>query len=140
MMRLLLVLLSLAFSVNAIAAEKVTLPDGRVVYQFEQEKGRELLKKIDVEIPSLKRTIAKQEAQIEAQKELIKLKDEKFKVQEEISKKWKENFDNLSIQIAKMNDDERIEAYIDVGIFLLGTLVGGGIMYTSSLLVSNTID
>ena len=47
------------------------------------------------------------------------------------------NFENVSRQLAAINDDERVETYVDVGIFLFGTLVGGGIMYTSSLLVSN---
>jgi len=140
MMRFLLVLMSLAFSTGAIAAEKCKAADGREMYCFEPEKAREMLKIIDVEVPSLKRTIAKQQSKIDAQEELLKIKDEKFKVQEDITKKWKDNFENLSIQMAAMNDDERVEAYVDVGIFLLGTLVGGGIMYTSSLLVSNTIN
>jgi len=131
----------LAFSVNAIAVpEKCETADGREMICFDVDKAKELLKIVDIEVPSLKRTVAKQQTQIDAQKELMKIKDEKFKVQEDITNKWKENFENLSTQMAAMNDDERIEAYIDVGIFLLGTLVGGGIMYTSSLLVSNTIN
>ena len=138
-MRLLIVLLSLAFSVNAIAAEKVILSDGRVVYQFEEEKGRELLKIVDVDVPSYQRTIARQQTQIETQKELMKIKDEKFEVQEDITKKWKDNFEDISTQLTKVNDDERFEIYVNIGIFLFGTLIGGGIMYTSSLLVSNTI-
>jgi hypothetical protein len=139
-MRFLLVLMSLVFSANAIAAEKCKSADGREMYCFEHDVAREMLKIIDVEVPSLKRTIAKQQSQIKAQEELMKIKDEKFKVQEDITNKWKDNFENLSTQIAAMNDDERVESYIDVGIFLLGTLVGGSIMYTSSLLVSNTIN
>ena len=139
MMRLLIVLLSLAFSVNAIATEKIVLPDGRVIYQFEEEKGRELLKIVDVDVPSYQRTITRQQTQIETQKELMKIKDEKFEVQEDITKKWKDNFENISMQLTKVNDDERFEIYVNMGIFLFGTLIGGGIMYTSSLLVSNTI-
>lgn len=138
-MRLLIVLLNLVFSVNAIAIEKIVLPDGRVIYQFEEEKGRELLKIVDIDVPSYQRTIARQQTQIETQKELMKIKDEKFEVQEDITKKWKDNFEDISMQLTKVNDDERFEIYVNIGIFLFGTLIGGGIMYTSSLLVSNTI-
>lgn len=139
MMRLPIVLLSLAFSVNAIAAEKITLPNGRTGYFFEIEKGRKLLEIVDVDVPEYKQTIKLQEKQIKALEELLELKDEKIKVQEDIAKKWKENFEDMSKRLSEMNDDEQFEAYMDMGIFLIGTIVGGGLMYSSSLLVSNTI-
>lgn len=139
MMKLLIVLLNLAFSINAIAAEKVTLPDGRTGYFFEEDKGRKLLEIVDVDIPKYKQIIKLQERQIKTQKELLKLKDEKIKVQEDIAKKWKNNFEDISKRLSKMNDDEKFETYMDMGIFIMGTIVGSGLMYSSSLLVSNTI-
>lgn len=137
MTRFLLVLMSLVFSTTAVAAEKCKAADGREMYCFEPKEAKRLLEIVDVEVPSLKRQIEKKDSIIEAQKALMETKDERVKVQEEISKRWKENFESVSANLSEENRSSRIDAYIDIGIFLFGTLVGSGMMYTSSLLLAN---
>jgi len=129
----------LVFSSNLFAAERVTLQDGRTGIFFEDSAAKKLLDIVDIEYPRLKNENELMLEQITHYKQLIELQDQKFKNEEEMSKKWKENYIEISKQIANQNETERFDAYMDIVIFSCGALIGGTIMYVSSLLIANTI-
>lgn len=144
MKKLLIVLLSLAFSQAVIAAETCKLPDGRVMVCFEPEKAKELLHIVENENPSLKRQIELLKKEIELQKKLEEYIEKQREIEKEEIEYWKKNYESMLIGLKDKEKElefkEDISIYTHIGTFILGSLTGGGVMYASSLLISNTLQ
>lgn len=144
MKRLLIVLLNLAFSQVLFAAEKCTTPDGREMICFEPEKAKELLVIVQEENPSLKRQIELLKSELDLQKKLAQHTEDQRKIEREEALQWKKNYEDsledLEEKRKKLDFRKDIGIYTHLGLFILGAVVGGGVVYGSSLLLSNTIQ
>ena len=143
-MKLLIVLMSLACSQILFAAEKCKSSDGKTMYCFTPEYGKKLLDVYDNKYPSSKRQIDLLTQQIKFQKKLEQFVEKQRKLEQEENKQWKENYKamlkGLEDKRSEIEFKDDISTYTHIGMFVLGAVTGGGIMYGSSLLVSNTIQ
>jgi hypothetical protein len=138
-MKSLVIFLSLVFSTSLYAAEPVTLPDGRTGIFIESDKAKKLLEAVEVELPALRKENELLKREIELYKNLENIAEMKMKNEEQIANKWKQNYELTLKRTSELEAKDDFRFYIDVGIFVFGTLTGGGAMYLSSLLVANTI-
>lgn len=142
MKKFLIVLLSLAINSLAFSSEDITLPDGREGIFFESESAKKLLADIE-EFNSLKKRYELLEKENTVLENIIKFQEKKDGINEDISDSWKDNY-NKALEELKDKQKELdfktdIRVYTNIGVFFLGTMIGGGIMYGSSLLIANTV-
>jgi len=136
MKKLLVGFLILVFSVSAYAAEPI-IHDGKEGVFFTTQEAQKILQQVEVEIPRLKKENELLQAENRVQKELQNILNEKAKAEEEISNKWQESYKLSLEELSKYKSRDDIRFYIYAGLFIAGTITGGGIMYGSSMLVKN---
>jgi len=143
-MKLLAVLLSLAFSQVVFAAEKCTNTEGEELICFKPDKAKELLAVVQEEKPSLERQIELLKKELKLQKELTEHTEEQLKVEREENVQWKRNYEDALRDVEdkrrKVDFRKDIGIYTHLGMFVLGAAIGGVVMYCSSLLLSNTLQ
>ena len=108
------------------------VPEGVFI---EKDKAQELLKKIDVDLPSCQTESVNLQKQVTANEELNKLCAKSLVVEKDISKTWQKSFEGLSKTCIKDEADDNVNLYIYVGLFVGGTIVGATIMYGSAYLL-----
>ena len=135
MTKWLVVLLSLASS--AVWAAEPIEHNGKKGVFIEEEKARELLEKVSVELPSVQKQNELLRKQVELQSQLLDIAKKKYETEQQIALSWQENYKSISQRIEDLDEQDRFNTYVGWGIFVGGVLVGAATVYLSSLVLEN---
>ena len=136
MKKLLVGFLILVISSPVTAAIPITYDGKRGVF-IEGGKANNLLSKIEIYIPRLEKENELLKKEIRAYEELEKVLKDKVKTEQEITIKCQENYESAIKKLSRYQAKDDLRFYIYAGLFVAGTIVGGAVIYGSSLLIKN---